>query len=214
MLPKHLHRAPPRCASDHLPGSWLQLTFPQKHPILRGPGFAPGKGPGAILPQSTRSVLAGEGGVCLSALQGQGHASPAQPHIDGCTGGCGPDPRSSPLLGEPAWPQCDRNRCYLSCSPPPSAHGLKGCQACSQGWAGGRRSVPTCSGECQLLCGTQPLPGSRTNGSGAVTPPLLGAVTQKGREGGWGQWPRVPCTMPRFFLRDPKCSCDSGSDSQ
>lgn len=86
-----------------------------------------------------------------------------------------------------------RNRRYQPCSrPPPSAHGQKGRWACSQGRAGGWRSIPACSGGCQLLCGAQPLPGSQTNGSGVATPPLFGAVTQRAGRVGGGRWPLCP----------------------
>lgn len=164
----------PDVTSDYLPGSWLQLTSFRKRSRWASCSWRGGGRPSCLSPP--RDVLAAEHWERGFRLH-----SPARDHhtVGGAQVGGGqvppPSTRESLLcLG------LTRNRRYHSCRPPPSAHG----QACSQGWAGGSRSIPACSGGCQLLCGTQPLPGSQTDRSGATTPPLFGAVTQKGRESG------------------------------
>lgn len=179
----------PDVTSDYVPGSWPQLAslLGRGHSgpaVLGGPGFSPGKGARPSCLSSPRDVLAAE-------HRARG-CHRGQPGSGGCAGGWGPGPSLPPLLGKPALPRPARNRRYQPCSPPPSAHGQKGRWACSQGRAGGWRSIPACSGGCQLPCGAQPLPGSQTNGSGVATPPLFGAVTQRAGRVGGGRWPLCP----------------------
>lgn len=196
--PKPLHSsARPHVATANLP----QLTATRWPAVSERPRLPAKKGAQAIN---------GEGNAHIAVPRGQGHADSVRTSQQWVQ--VPVEPRGRLILHSRQNLLLEQTFSLLP-QPSPTLHPQsEGHTACSQGWASGWRSMPTCYQGCQLLCGTQPLLGSWTNGSVATTPPFFGAVSQKGRESRWGPVaPGRPEYPDSSEIRSPGSPCGACS---